>query len=355
MINWALMVGNDNTRWHWGTAEGTAEPAIPWDAWVFPDGTPVSFTETCAFRQYATGIDTFVRYEDFLPKSVTDAGDFTQPVAAGGAYIPTAPPAATPILDGIFEASVWASFPGDGNVSLVVRAQPNAETQEKRPLPVRAHPTTKGAAYKAKPATGAAAPLAMQSTRLAPPVSGEPSVSMGGYHVVLVGAAKQLLVMRNNPGTLLGTFDLSTLENGVRPQRESPPAGVCECPNLPLISMRLTIELTFHAPTTRLQFVVEAWNMMRVVVRTLPATPTVPDEAAEGALSAVEISVFFNPTLPETGFVGDSSDTARMPKSIPPRLVVRDPSPLPAGEFSITAGKRETQVDYMSVLPLSEL
>ena len=33
MVCWELMVGNSNTRWHWGTAPGTAEPAIPWDAW----------------------------------------------------------------------------------------------------------------------------------------------------------------------------------------------------------------------------------------------------------------------------------------------------------------------------------
>ena len=41
---WQVMVGNSNTRWHWGSPEGAAEPAIPWDGWLFPDGTPVSLT-----------------------------------------------------------------------------------------------------------------------------------------------------------------------------------------------------------------------------------------------------------------------------------------------------------------------
>ena len=30
MIAWELMVGNSNTRWHWGSRPGTPEPAIPW-------------------------------------------------------------------------------------------------------------------------------------------------------------------------------------------------------------------------------------------------------------------------------------------------------------------------------------
>ena len=32
MLNWELMVGNSNTRWHWATPDGTAEPGLPWDA-----------------------------------------------------------------------------------------------------------------------------------------------------------------------------------------------------------------------------------------------------------------------------------------------------------------------------------
>ena len=30
MLAWTVIVGNDNTRWHWGSELGTPEPAIPW-------------------------------------------------------------------------------------------------------------------------------------------------------------------------------------------------------------------------------------------------------------------------------------------------------------------------------------
>ena len=67
MICWELMVGNSNTRWHWATAADSPEPAIPWDAWVFPDGTPISYTEVAAFRRYVTKVDDFIRFNDYLP------------------------------------------------------------------------------------------------------------------------------------------------------------------------------------------------------------------------------------------------------------------------------------------------
>lgn len=76
------MVGNSNTRWHWGTAPDAPEPAIPWDAWVFPDGTPVSHTEAAALRQYVSGVDEFFAFEDFLQRHVYD-GDQYQLVQAG--------------------------------------------------------------------------------------------------------------------------------------------------------------------------------------------------------------------------------------------------------------------------------
>jgi len=65
-----MMVGHSMTRWHWGTAEGTAEPAIPWDAHLFPDGTPVSFTEAAALRNYTTGVNDFLAFAAFLSPSL---------------------------------------------------------------------------------------------------------------------------------------------------------------------------------------------------------------------------------------------------------------------------------------------
>ena len=45
MLAWTVIVGNDNTRWHWGSKPGTPEPAIPWCGLMWPDGLPVSYTE----------------------------------------------------------------------------------------------------------------------------------------------------------------------------------------------------------------------------------------------------------------------------------------------------------------------
>merc|ERR1719443_1081297 len=68
-MNWELMVGNTNTRWSYTSKAGDTEPPIPFDAWLFPDGTPVSYTEVLALRQYLTGKNPFLMYEDFLPPS----------------------------------------------------------------------------------------------------------------------------------------------------------------------------------------------------------------------------------------------------------------------------------------------
>lgn len=45
MLAWEVMVGHSNTRWHWGQPGGAPEPAIPWCGSLYPDGTPVSYTE----------------------------------------------------------------------------------------------------------------------------------------------------------------------------------------------------------------------------------------------------------------------------------------------------------------------
>ena len=48
MLSWTVIVGNDNTRWHWGSKLDTPEPAIPWCGLMWPDGLPVSYTEAAA-------------------------------------------------------------------------------------------------------------------------------------------------------------------------------------------------------------------------------------------------------------------------------------------------------------------
>jgi len=55
MLSWEVMVGHSMTRWHWGSPEGAAEPAVPWCGSLYPDGTPVSYTEAAALRRYVSG------------------------------------------------------------------------------------------------------------------------------------------------------------------------------------------------------------------------------------------------------------------------------------------------------------
>ncbi|CAE7475970.1 unnamed protein product [Symbiodinium natans] len=69
MLDWEVMVSNSNTRWHWFTPANAAEPAIPWHQHLFPDGSPVSYTEAAAIRRYITGKDDFIYFDDFLKDS----------------------------------------------------------------------------------------------------------------------------------------------------------------------------------------------------------------------------------------------------------------------------------------------
>ena len=62
MMSWEVMVGQTNTRWHWTSKEGDPEPAVPWCGFLYPDGTPVSYTEAAAIRNYTTGKSDFLYF-----------------------------------------------------------------------------------------------------------------------------------------------------------------------------------------------------------------------------------------------------------------------------------------------------
>jgi hypothetical protein len=495
IICWEAMVGNSNTRWHWGTAPNSAEPAIPWDAWMFPDGTPISYTEVAAFRRYATDgkVDDFARFDDFLPFEKVQDGDVTHTLPAGATYTASHShshshnsgdgvgvsagceevagscmgecPAGmgcgsdghgcvckvAPIMDGVYETTFWATWPGDGNMTMIVSANPlsihvdASDQQQQQQASItsgggdndddddnsaadvteddsgsgsscsqdksKVYPgyDIAGADYKGidyrtldisaaaiahndsgvstcsaaccawegcgawivqsgtgasthdhnctkdtttccwlKPnANGAHTPNAKSIAGVVtasparpvmpppppPPPPGPPSPhNVSGYHVVLIGATKTLVVERRAPTTataagtgsadaeaaattagtttssVLGSFDLSTLENGL---------------------------------------VLEAWNILRVVVETV--------ESSSGEIEGVQLSVYFNPMFPETGFVGNASDAHRVPQRLAARLVVMDKHPLGAGELMVSAGLRDTMIDYIAAMPTSVL
>ena len=81
MLAWELMVGNTNTRWAAGppcVPQALArEPTIPWCGLLWPDGTPVSFTEAAAVRAYAGAGSDFLFFDNFLADSPELAGDTT--------------------------------------------------------------------------------------------------------------------------------------------------------------------------------------------------------------------------------------------------------------------------------------
>ncbi len=127
---------------------------------------------------------------------------------------------------------------------------------------------------------------------------------------------------------LLGSFNLSTLENGL---------------------------------------VLGAWNMLRVVVEDGAAVEGLDgdDDGDGGGASTsggrnsgntTRVRVFFNPMFPETGFVGNATaDAGRVPLPLPARIDVVDKSgpPLPPGGMVIAAGTYEARVDYAAALPAS--
>eukprot|EP01063_Lacrimia_lanifica_P017661 TRINITY_DN2469_c0_g1_i1.p1 TRINITY_DN2469_c0_g1~~TRINITY_DN2469_c0_g1_i1.p1 ORF type:complete len:529 (+),score=224.63 TRINITY_DN2469_c0_g1_i1:61-1647(+) len=241
ILCWTWFVGNDNTRWHWSSPEGADEPVVPWDGLFFPDGTPVSYTEMGAFRLYATGVNDFLAYDDFLPKAVVD-GDHFMNLAANQVWHAGKPGSPGGVGGALAEASFW----------------PEAS-------------------------------------------SGLFHMTSDGYNVE-VDVAKNLLVLQiamDADSPPLGTFDLSTLDN-----------KGCK---------------------------VGAWNVVQLLV-----TPT-------------SVSVWFNTMLPETGFVGDASDKARVPHAPAPRITIAAVQPPADGDVMLWSDVEGMRVDYISKLPVAAL
>jgi hypothetical protein len=94
------MVGNSMTRYHWGTAAGAPEPAIPWCGFLFPDGSPVSYTEADRLREYTTGITSRFLSQTWLdtPSQFLTVNDSTP-----WSWRPT-----TPTGPALYELSLWA-------------------------------------------------------------------------------------------------------------------------------------------------------------------------------------------------------------------------------------------------------
>ena len=69
-LNWELMVGNSNCRFHWRdngyrNKKPDPEPEIPWCGMLWPDATPVALAESHACLMYATGKSPALFYDSF--------------------------------------------------------------------------------------------------------------------------------------------------------------------------------------------------------------------------------------------------------------------------------------------------
>jgi hypothetical protein len=391
MISWELYAGNSHTRWHWGSPDGAAEPAIAWCGNLFPDGTPVSYTEAGAIRRYVTGVDEFLFFNKFLPSppSLLD-GDAFLSVRAGATW-----EAALNVNDALFEAAVWVEE--GGVISLIIRAGAvpphirKASSVERVRDGESRDPPTKRAAHGAAVTLPTPRTPQSETCTLGPLLNNTDACAGGppGYRDLDVAHAPDprsacaaaccawsdctAWVMRQLHGTDENCTDTLCcwLKPDCAPSQTSPVDGataqfVAAPPGPPLpVGIRgyaLTLNTTgesltasrcddagscstlgtFNTSALAAGIIRGAWNMLRVVAQT------------DNGSGELRVAVYFNPTVPETGFVGiPAIDAKTVPVAPPPRLVFVDPQPLPAGGIVIGAGVADARVDYVSALPVS--
>lgn len=367
LLSWEIFVGNSNTRWHWGSVKGTPEPAIAWCGMLFPDGSPVSYTEAAALRKYVTGTDEFLFYEDFMgPVSTTlNDGKPSLTLLGGTAFWAQVSSGVDISNDVIFEFTYWPSvssglptgtvefvllgnnvstinfdegqLPCDSslstntNVCSAADGETNFVVKAADPDPVGtcasaccSQKKTCGAwivlpdtHFNDKNCTCADSPCTCcwlkpvgctDTSPMTNCTSGflnlppQPMPIVSGYVVSANYSCSLLSLVRvseNGSALLLGSFNLSSIENGL----------------------------------------VNGWNLIRVAMH------------ADGTLD-----VYFNPMFQDTGFVGNSTDAGRIPHAIKPRISVIDSQPLPSSRnLAIAATGPSIRVDYISILPLSVL
>ena len=378
MLAWELMVGNSNTRWHWGSAPGTPEPAIPWCGLLYPDGTPVSHTEAAALRRYMSGVDEFLFFDHFAgPVTTTLAdGDPSLALPAGAAY--WAAPASGVDLgsDVLVELSLRSttSAADGGVVALVLRAS-NATAATSAAAATVAPPACNTSVL---PNTNPCSAAPGETNFVVAPAEPDPVGACSsaccaqsgtcGAWIVLPGmdfddkacncsATAPCTCCWLKPRSCAGTESYAGATAGFLPRPPGPPlpllAGYLVAANFSAAPPLLTLSRSAGgggAPALLGSFdlssiengVVDGWSLLRVLMRAAPG-------------GGVALDVFFNPSVKETGFVGNSSDAGRTFHAPPPRISVVDASPPPAAGagLAIAAGGADAAVDYVSVLPAS--
>jgi len=127
LLNWEMMVGNSNTRWHWNSPDGAPEPTIPWDAWMFADGTPVSYTEAAVMRNWTLGVNDLLHYSKWLPRTYNFSGDSYLSLTDATPQYATGPLAEP--SNYVAETAIWPNATTGFGGGLLVRASTNDQGQ----------------------------------------------------------------------------------------------------------------------------------------------------------------------------------------------------------------------------------
>ena len=379
---------------------------MPWDGWLFPDGTPVSHTEAGAARRYVTGIDEFLSFSKFLTvPPVVEDGDAFLTIAPGAAWAAPLKSGIASIGDGLFEASVWVDVAG-GAVSLVVRAgalpaaaaaaagggarverthHKLAARHEKRRAPAAAATQPPTLALQAAPTPtegNCSSGALLNGTDICP--GGSPlyrNFNVSGAADPLASCASACCAWsdctawivrpfqgtdRNCTDTLCCWMKPSCEPGDTTPNPTATSAFKVVPPGPPLPAGVAGYNITLDSASNLMtvsrddgsgasarelgSFDLRSLENGLVlgawnIVRVLLET--------SAADTSLHVRVWFNPMFPETGFVSNSSDAGRVPLPLPPRLSLVDPAPLPPGGMLLAAGGSRALVDYASILPVA--
>ena len=362
LLAWELAVGNSNTRWHWGSLPGTPEPAIPWCGWLWPGGTPVSYTEAAALRRYTTGEDDFIFLDHFMGAATTEVreGNPALLLLPGQAYW------AQGVRVGggagvLVEAAVMQDPALGGAWELVLQAA-NASAPIAAPSPCNT---------STLPNTNLCPGMPGERNFIVPPTEPNPGAACASACCAQQGACAAWVLL---PGTAFEDKNCSCSAAApctccwLKPQGCTGASPYPHCtagllppppphPLPPTLGYRVRVDYGAAPPALTLTRQDAA---QRVQLGAFDLT-TIPNGVVQGfnmlrvaLMGNGSIAVYFNPFFQEFGFVGNSSDAGREGRSPPPRIHSVDPQPLPAGGLAVLAGG-VTTVDYVSVLPVGLL
>ena len=365
LLAWELAVGNSNTRWHWGSLPGTPEPAIPWCGWLWPGGTPVSYTEAAALRRYTTGVDDFIFLDHFAGPvtAVIGEGNPALTLLPGGAYWAQGVRVGAGVL---VEAAVMQD-PSLGGVWEVVLQAVNASAppQGSSAAPPPCNTST------LLPNTNLCPGMPGERNFILPPSEPNPAAACASACCALPGVCTAWVLL---PGTAFEDKNCSCSAAApctccwLKPQgcRGSSPYPHCTAGLLPPppppprpLTLGYSVRVDYGALPPTLSLARQD-RAQRVQLGAFPLN-SIPNGVVQGfnmlriaLLGNGSIAVYFNPFFQEFGFVGNASDAGRTPHAPPPRILATDPQPLPPGGLAVLAGG-VTVVDYVSVLPVGLL